>query len=315
MAVPTAGRAATPPPTATDPAPARPAVSRIARDRMRTGLIFATPTGLVVAIVFLVPLGLLIWMSLNRWPLIGASAPNWGVNYAAVTDPLFLNAAWFTLKYTVITTIVLSAVAFGLALLVQESRRGTALYRTAFFLPAAVGVASTSLLFYGLYTETDGPLNSLLGDLGLGPVGWISTPTAALWSTVLLVIWRFSGFYMLILLTGLQSIPDEVYEAARVDGASWWRTFISITLPLLRPSIALMMILSVTGSILAFDQFYVLTSGGPDNSTITLVVALYRKAFIQFDLGTAAALSMIVLAVLLLLNIVQFALLRRDNTA
>ena len=108
-----------------------------------------------------------------------------------------------------------------------------------------------------------------------------------------MITWRFAGFYMLIILTGLQAIPRDVYEAARVDGAGWWRTLRSITLPLLRPTLALMLILSVTGSILAFDQFYILTNGGPDNSTVTVVLAIYRQAFFLFDLGKAAALSMI----------------------
>lgn len=304
------------PAAAPRPQPATPRSRRpLSRDTARTGLLFATPTALVVGVVFVVPLVLLIWMAFNDWPLIGASSPNWGANFAEISDPLFVKAIGFTALYTVITTVLLSAVALGLALLVQQSRPGTALYRTAFFIPAAIGLASTSLLFYGLYTQKDSGLNELLGLVGIGPLNWISTPTGALWSTVLLVVWRFSGFYMLILLTGLQAIPDEVYEAARVDGASWWRTFVSVTLPLLRPSIALMLILSVTGSVLAFDQFYILTSGGPDNSTVTLVVALYRKAFVQFDLGTAAALSLVVLAFLLVLNLIQFTLLRRDNTA
>jgi multiple sugar transport system permease protein len=288
--------------------------NKFSRSRMRVGMLFAAPTAAVVAVVFLIPLGLLLWMSLNDWPLIGASAPNWGANYAAVTDDLFIRAVWFTLKYTLLTTVVLSAVALGLALLVQEARAGTGLYRTAFFLPAAIGLASTSLLFYSLYTQDTSALNTLLGWFGLHEIGWITTPNGALWSVIGTVIWRFSGFYMLILLTGLQSIPHEVYEAARVDGARRWQTFLHVTLPLLRPSIALMMLLSVTGSILAFDQFYVLTAGGPNNSTVTLVLALYRKAFIQFDLGTAAALSVVVLAFLLVLNIGQFVLLRRDNT-
>jgi multiple sugar transport system permease protein len=125
-----------------------------------------------------------------------------------------------------------------------------------------------------------------------------------------MITWRFAGFYMLIILTGLQAIPRDVYEAARVDGAGWWRTLRSITLPLLRPTLALMLILSVTGSILAFDQFYILTNGGPDNSTVTVVLAIYRQAFFLFDLGKAAALSMIVLVLLLALNLIQFRILR-----
>ena len=125
-----------------------------------------------------------------------------------------------------------------------------------------------------------------------------------------MITWRFAGFYMLILLTGLQAIPRDVYEAARVDGASRWRTLRSITLPLLRPTIALVLILSVTGSLLAFDQFCILTGGGPDNSTVTVVLAIYREAFFLFDLGQAAAISVIVLVLLLVLNVVQFRVLR-----
>jgi multiple sugar transport system permease protein len=116
---------------------------------------------------------------------------------------------------------------------------------------------------------------------------------------------------MLILLVGLQSIPTEVYEAARVDGASRRQAFFHITLPLLRRSIALCLIISVTGSLLAFDQFFILTQGGPDNSTTTVVMLIYRAAFGQFDLGTAAALAVMVLVVLLVINVAQFRFLRR----
>jgi multiple sugar transport system permease protein len=302
------------PPDATPKQRSRTRTSAHHAEQRRTGLLFAAPTALVVGVVFVLPLGLLFWMSLNDWPLIGVSKPNWGANFAGLSDPFFVKAAGFTLLYTIVTTVVLSVIALGLALLIQQARRGTALYRTAFFIPAAIGISSSALIFYGLYTQPTSGLNELLATFGIGPVSWIATPAGAFWSTLLLVIWRFSGFFMLILLTGLQAIPDEVYEAARVDGAGPMRTFWSVTVPLLRPSLALMLILSVTGSVLAFDQFYVLTSGGPDNSTVTLVIALYRKAFVQYDLGTAAALSVVVLAFLLVLNLAQFALLRRDNT-
>jgi multiple sugar transport system permease protein len=118
---------------------------------------------------------------------------------------------------------------------------------------------------------------------------------------------------MLILLVGLQRIPQEVFEAARMDGASRGQIFRSITLPLLRPSLALTLLLCVTGSLLAFDQFFILTKGGPDNSTVTVVQLIYREAFQRMDLGTAAALSITVLAVLLLFNTLQFRGLRRAD--
>ena len=120
---------------------------------------------------------------------------------------------------------------------------------------------------------------------------------------------------MLILLVGLQAIPPEVYEAAAIDGASRWQTFRRITLPLLRPSLALALILCITGSLLAFDQFYILTKGGPDNTTVTVVQLIYREAFQRQNLGTAAALSMIVLVVLLLINAIQFRGLRSADAA
>jgi multiple sugar transport system permease protein len=133
----------------------------------------------------------------------------------------------------------------------------------------------------------------------------------ALLSTVALIVWKFAGFFMLILLVGLQSIPTDVYEAAQLDGATRWQTFARVTLPQLRPSIALCLIISVTGSLLAFDQFFILTAGGPDNSTTTVVMLIYREAFRRFDLGTAAALSVVVLIALLVINIAQFRFLRR----
>jgi multiple sugar transport system permease protein len=119
---------------------------------------------------------------------------------------------------------------------------------------------------------------------------------------------------MLILLVGLQAIPDEVLEAAAIDGAGRWQTFRRVTLPLLKPALALSLILAVTGSLLAFDQFFILTKGGPDNSTVTVVQLIYREAFLRLDLGTAAALSIMVLIALLVLNTFQFRALRGDRT-
>jgi multiple sugar transport system permease protein len=157
-----------------------------------------------------------------------------------------------------------------------------------------------------------GPIDPMLQALGITsePVKWIGTPNMALFSTITLVIWRFAGFNMLILLTGLQAIPAEVYEAARSDGANRWQIFTKITLPLLRPTLALMLILSITGSLLAFDQFFVFTNGGPDNSTVTMVMVVYRDAFFRFDLGGAAALSVVLLVALVGLNALMMRRLR-----
>jgi multiple sugar transport system permease protein len=278
---------------------------------------YATPAAVVVAVFFLLPLGLVLWMSLHEWPLLGEPTINAPANYTRIADnPLFGDAVLFTIKYTVIVTVVLFAAAFGLALLVSRRRPGIGFFRTAFFLPGAVGFATASLLFYGMLSRDLGPLNPILTAVGVidHAVSWVSgSPNLALASSIGLVVWRFAGFNMLILLTGLQAIPDDVYEAATVDGAGRWQQFTDVTLPLLRPTIALVLILMITGSLLAFDQFYILTNGGPDNSTTSVVMVIVREAFTRFDLGSAAAVSVIVLAAVIAFNAVQLRVLRRGH--
>jgi multiple sugar transport system permease protein len=275
--------------------------------------LYAAPTAAVVGPLFLVPLALMVWMSVNKWPLIGPHFYNAPGNYQALANnDLMKHAIVFTLKYTLLVTVVLTLTGLGLALLMQERRPGTALFRTSFFLPSAIGLASASLLFLGLFSPQVGPISPLLRHLGVlhGTIEFLGTPDSALWSSIGLIVWRFAGFNMLLLLVGLNTIPTELYEAARVDGASRWQTFRRITLPLLRPTLALLLILSITGSLLAFDQFYILTRGGPSNSTVSVVMVIYREAFTRFNLGTAAALSTIVLVALLVLNALQFRVLR-----
>jgi multiple sugar transport system permease protein len=293
----------------------RPARRSLARTRTLQGIGYATPTAVIVGVFFLLPLALVFWMSANRWPLLGSPTANFPENFGDIPDnQLFLDSVTFTLKYTAIVTVLLSAIAMGLALLVQERRPGVGWLRTAYLMPAAVGFAAAALLFYGFYSDI-GPLDELLMTLGIVDerVNWLGTPNAALFSTIALVIWRFAGFNMLILLTGLQSIPTDVYEAARSDGASRWQTFRYITMPLLRPTIALMLVLSITGSLLAFDQFFILTRGGPDGSTVSMVMVIYREAFTRFDLGFAAAISVLLLLVLVVLNALQLRVLGRKR--
>lgn len=297
--------------------PASRGPARRARREARSGLLFALPAILFVVILFVVPLVLAAWMSLNDWPLIGSPAFNAPDNYVAISENrLFVSSIWFTVRYTVVVTVIYLVLALALALLVQNSRPGVGFFRTAFLLPAAVGLASSALLFYALYNNEYGPLGDLLRAVGLveGNADFLSTPEAAFRSTVAMVTWRFAGFFMIIMLTGLQAIPVEVYEAARMDGASWWQTLRRITLPLLKPTILLVLVLSVTGSLLAFEPFYILTQGGPSNSTVTMVIAMFREAFTLFNLGSAAAIAMVLLVALVAINVAQLYLLRDKDT-
>jgi multiple sugar transport system permease protein len=287
--------------------------------RRLTGLLYALPTVALVGVFFVLPLLLVARMSASDWQLLrGDRGINLPRNYEALdANPLFWPALEFTIRYTVIVTVLLIGIGLLLAILVQEGGRWSAFLRTVFLLPLAVGLAAASLLFWGFYSPQIGPLNPLLQAAGLidEPILFFATHTNALAATVFLIVWKFVGLYMLILLVGLQSIPSEVYEAAAIDGAGRWQTLRRITLPLLRPSLALALILSVTGSLLAFDQFYLLTKGGPDNTTVTIVQLIYQQAFVRQNLGVAAALCVVLLVALLALNMIWFRLLRRGTAS
>jgi len=282
--------------------------------RQLMGFAYTIPTVAFVALLFVTPLLLVARMSITSWPLLGhVGALNFPKNYASIwTNRLFWPAVTFTIEYTVLATTLLIGLGLALALIVQSQSRWVAWLRTVFLLPVSLGLAAASLLAYGFFSRESGPVLLLLDQLGVGDsFGFFATPIAALLTTTFLIVWKFAGFYMLILLVGLQGIPDEIYEAGQIDGAGRWQTFRHITLPMLLPSLSLSLILCVTGSLLAFDQFFILTKGGPDNSTVTVVQLIYREAFQRQNLGTAAALSIVVLIVLLLINVLQLRFLRR----
>lgn len=290
-----------------------------ARRRRLTGILYALPTAALVGVFFVWPLVLVARMSASDWKLLtGDRGLNLPTNYESLdANPLFWPALEFTIRYTVIVTVLLIGIGLLLALIVQESGRWSAFLRTVFLLPLAVGLAAASLLFWGFSSPQIGPLNPLLEGIGIinEPILFFASHGNALAATVFLIVWKFVGFYMLILLVGLQQIPVDVYEAAAIDGAGRWQTLRRITLPLLRPSLALALILSVTGSLLAFDQFFLLTKGGPDNTTVTVVQLIYQQAFVRQNLGVAAALSIVLLVALLALNMLWFRLLRRGAGA
>ena len=281
------------------------------------GVAYAAPTAVFVAVFFITPLLLVARMSLSSWPLLtGNGGLNFPKNYLSIwNNALFGPAVVFTIEYTLIITVLLIGLGLGLALLVQERGRWVNMLRTVFLLPVSLGLAAASLLFWGFYSPSIGPINPILEQLGLiqEPIPFLGTSLSALLSTSFLIVWKYSGLYMLIFLVGLQAIPEDLFEAAALDGATRIQVFRHITLPLLRPSLALALILCVTGSLLAFDQFYILTKGGPDNSTVTVVQLIYREAFQKQNLGTSAAISIIVLVALLVLNTVQFRSLRSSE--
>ncbi|AZV20879.1 MULTISPECIES: sugar ABC transporter permease [unclassified Mesorhizobium] len=300
--------------TAATPAPPR--ARRVASRQQWIGLLYVAPAVALVVVFFLIPLGMTAWMSLHNWPLMGEHSFIGLGNYVAILrDTRFWNALRFTAFYTVIVTIAIFVVAFPLALFVERPRPLTNLYRTMFFMPAVVGFASASLLWSWLLNVDSGLFSPAAYDLGLidRKFNLLATFQPAFWSIIAMVVWKVAGFTMIILMAGLQSIPQDLQEAAVIDGAGPFARFRAITLPLMRRTLALALILSVAGSILAFDQFYIILRGGPRNQTLTAVYWIFNQSFVSFKLGYGAALSMVLLVILVALSLVQLWLLRKPE--
>ncbi|WP_442882055.1 carbohydrate ABC transporter permease [Devosia sp.] len=281
--------------------------------RQWQGLLYVMPAIVLVTVFFVVPVLFTVWMSFHNWPLLGQSKWIGLQNYARMlTDTRFLSALSFTAYYTLIVTIVIFAIAFPLALFVERQRRGVEVYRTIFFMPVVVGLATASLLWVWLANVDSGLFSPVLRMLGVTgrSANLLATFDNAFLTIVVMVVWKIVGFTMIILLTGLQSIPADLTEAARIDGAGRWQRFRHLTLPLMRRTIALALILSVTGSVLAFDQFYIMTSGGPQNRMISVVYYIFNQSFVSFQLGYGSALSIVLLGILVALSVVQLWLLR-----
>ncbi|WP_256752249.1 carbohydrate ABC transporter permease [Mesorhizobium sp. Mes31] len=284
--------------------------------RQWIGLLYVAPAVALVVVFFLIPLGMTAWMSLHNWPLMGEHSYIGLDNYWAILrDTRFWNALKFTAYYTVIVTIAIFAVAFPAALFVERPRPLTNLYRTMFFMPAVVGFASASLLWSWLLNVDSGLFSPAAYELGLidRKFNLLATFQPAFWSIIAMVVWKVAGFTMIILMAGLQSIPQDLQEAAIIDGAGPFARFRAITLPLMRRTLALALILSVAGSILAFDQFYIILRGGPRNQTLTAVYWIFNQSFVSFKLGYGAALSMVLLVILVALSLVQLWLLRKPE--
>lgn len=277
------------------------------------GLIYVLPALVLVAVFFLIPLGMTIWMSFHKWPLIGVPRFIGLRNYQRLLgDSSFWASMWFTIKYTVAATVGLLSIGLGLALLVQREGRAISLYRTIYFLPVVTGFASAALLWAWLSNVDNGLFSPLAQMLGITSerVNILATFQPAFWSVTIMVLWKMAGFYMVILMSGLQAIPQDYQEAARIDGASSLQRFRYISVPLIRKPFALALILCVSGSMLAFDQFYIILAGGPQNQTITAVYSIFLESFVSFRMGYGAALSVVLLAVLMVLSVIQLALLR-----
>lgn len=279
------------------------------------GLIYVAPALIFVSAFVLYPLGQLVWLSLTDTSLLGGGKWVGLENYAdALDDRAFWRALWFTVKYTVIITPILMGLGFALALLTSQNTPLKLFTRATIFLPVVIGLGTSSLLWYWLLDQQVGLFNKILLDLGLVeamPV-WFTKADPALAAVIVSVTWKVVGFGMILFVAAIQSINSEVIEAAIIDGASYWQRVWRIIIPLSMRTLLLATLISAIGSMLAFEQFYIMTGGNPRGQTFTSVYLIYQNSFISFKLGYGAALSIILTAIILVFSALQVFLSNRS---
>ncbi|MBC7723631.1 MAG: sugar ABC transporter permease [Burkholderiaceae bacterium] len=283
----------------------------------RTGMMLVLPALLFVMVFVVAPLVLAVYISLTNWPLIGTYRFIGLANYLTLfQDPAFVQSILYTLLYTVIVTVPILVLGYLLAVLVRAKRRGATLLRTIFFLPYVVGLTTLSFILVLEAQPSSGLINVLLKLLNIsdGSTAWLVNGPLATGLICVFIVWAVSGLTMVLIMSAMQGVPDEVYEAASLEGASWWQQERLITIPIIRNTIALSVIISVVGSLLAFTQFYILTRGGPGTETQTVVGYIYNRAFVQLQLGAATAGAFALIIVVALVTAFQFWALREKNS-
>jgi multiple sugar transport system permease protein len=291
-------------------------MNRESRRRL-TGIAYLAPALIFVLAFTVYPLGQMIWMSLHNWSLIAPPRFVGLANYErAFGDRQFWVSFVFTLKYTALITPVLIVGGYLLALLTAQNTRLRRFTRTVVFIPVVIGLGVSSLLWYWLFSTDFGLVNRALIDLGLvsDPVLWLGVDAdRSNWAIIISVVWKVIGFGMILFVGAIQAIPTDVIEAAVVDGAGYRQRLLRVILPLTLRTILLVTLLSVIGSLLAFDQFYLMTAGQPQNETATSVFYVYLNSFPYLKLGYGAALSLILAFTILAFTIVQLVLTRRSH--
>ena len=285
------------------------------RARDRSGYLFVAPF-VVAASLFLVwPTLSGLWTSFTNRSLTGSGNEFVGfANYVeAFSDSQVWQTLWQTFLFTVVSTVPLVLLGLVLALLVHTGLPGQWLWRMSFFASYLLPVAVVTALFSWLFQPDIGLLNTWLGTLGVAPVGWLTEEGVAMLSIALVTVWWTVGFNFLLYLAALQGIPGVLYEAAIIDGAGGWRRLFSITLPQLRGVTGVIVVLQVLASLKVFDQIYLLTAGGPDGSTRSILEYIYDTGFTNYRLGYASAISYVFFAIILILTLVRLLPSRKER--
>jgi multiple sugar transport system permease protein len=278
---------------------------------------FVAPALLVIGVFFFLPVLAALALSLTDFDLYAlADLGNLRVvglqNYARLlTTPLFWQALGNTLYFVVVGVPVSITVSFGAALLLRSRLvRWRTFFRTALFAPVVTTLVAVAVIWRYLFDTRSGWLNHALGALGVPPVDWLGDPRWAMPAIIVFAVWKSFGYNMVILLAGLQGIPDELYEAARIDGASPWHQFRHVTLPMLAPIGVMVSILTIAGYFQLFAEPYVMTQGGPLQSTVSVLYFMYEEGFKWWNLGSASAVAFVLFVLIFALTVAQLRLAR-----
>ncbi len=277
--------------------------------------IFLTPAIAFLGVFLLYPIAYLFYLSFTAGSFTSSGIEWIGLrNYwRLLLNPDFWQVLGNTIYFTVATVIPSLLIPLGLAVLLNRSIHLRGLLRSAYFLPSITSLVAAGLGFRWLF-QTEGAVNGLLNIFGLAPIPWLGSTVWAMPVLILLSIWKQIGFNMVVFLAGLQAIPLSRYEAAELDGANGWQQFRHITLPGLRPTIVFAAITTAIFTLRSFEQVYVITGGGPLNSTNLLVYYIYQEAFGQFDFGYAAAAATVLLAIAFILVYLQLQTWKEEDT-
>lgn len=287
---------------------------KLRRDR-RHGWSFMAPFLAFFGIFLVWPLIYGLYMSFTGKSLTGANSEFVGfANYIeALGDADMWHSMGNTFYFTLISTVPLVLVALAMAALVNMGLPAQWLWRLSFFAPYLLASTVVSLFFVWMYNPQLGLINELLGKIGIAPVDWLNNPDVAMWSIVIATLWWTVGFNFLLYLAAMGNIPQAHYEAAQLDGAGGWRQFFSITLPQIKATTLMIVILQVLASLKIFDQVYQMTAGGPAGSTRTVVQYIFETGFTGYRLGYSAAISYIFFAIIVIVSISQFFVTRKRS--
>ena len=282
------------------------------------GLAYMAPSLIFVGLFVFWPLGHLLYLSLTSTSLLGGGEYIGFDNYSrAWNNKSFWRAFAFTLTYTAYLTPLLMALGFALALLTTRNTPLRQATRTVVFLPVVIGLASSSLLWFWLFDQQVGLFNKLLVDVGIidQPLVWFKKAWLGQLAVIISVTWKVVGFGMILMVAGIQAIGSDIIEASKIDGAGGLMRARRIIVPLAARSILLATLISAIGSMLAFDQFYLMTGGGPRGQTFTSVYWIYQNSFVRFELGYGSALSVILMVVITLGTALQLWIARKGVRA